>query len=235
MYYGNDDTGHIVSDFSSDVLPDEYADIYPSVASDSFLSGFDFGEQTFDSSISSFPDPETVSDSDAAVSFSLYAVDPDSFLDYDDLVSLLSEVTGYNVFPNTNAVKVFEYVLNGLDKNVGYFVLSGSDTYTTYLYYSEDYQLSGNSIQLSGDVVLCTYRQYRVNSSSPWQYTYTVSHVGSISVTPDTELVYTNLLEGYPDIIPYKSKESFSLLWSIPVILVCIALAARFAVRRGHV
>lgn len=196
MYYGVDENGDIIFSTSSDILPDNYQDIFP----------------------------ETVSGSDLDVSFDdpIYFDDPFGSFDEDHFIELLAAIPGYAVYPNTAAVSVFQDVLNGVSGRFGYIIISGSDTYTTYLYYSRFYYVSGSTVTLSSPVTRCTYYQYRPSSSSSFYYTYSVDIVGDISFTPTNQLVYTNLLEGYPDVVSYKSHESFYLLFLIALAVVFI-------------
>lgn len=220
MYYGNDENGNIIFSDQNSVLPEEYQTIFP--------------ENYSDISVSS-GDPQTSSSNSGSVQYNYYALSGGQNISYDDLAEVLANVPAYNVYPNVSAVNVFQQVLNGLTEDVGYFVISGSDTYSTYLYYSPDYTVSGNTIVLQGDVKQCFYHQYRPSSSSTWLYTYTVSDVGEQSVSVSNGLIYTNLIDGYPDLIPYKQKESYNLLFSIPVILIATFLINKFVVRRNYV
>lgn len=146
-------------------------------------------------------------------------------LSYDYLVDLFAYIPGYNVYPNTNAVNVFEYVVNSLDGHFGYVVLSGADTNSTYLYYSKDFEVIGNVIYLYAPVTFCNYYSYRPSSSSSYVYTYTVNTVSDVNFTLSNQLVYTNLMDGYPDLLPYKSNESYSFLIIIAfLVFMCFAL-----------
>lgn len=216
MYYGNDSEGNIVMSDSSDILPDEFQAVFPDSASDTVSAG-DF----------STPAPTDLTDS-------FIPVFPDDYVSYEDMVDLLALVPGYNVYPSAAAVSVFEDVLNGLPRNIGYVILSGSDTYSTYLYYSDKYSVSGSSVFLSSPVTFCTYYQYRPTTSSSWVYIYTVNTIGDTSFNISNQLVYTNLLEGYPDVLPYKQKETYSLFYIIAFSLLVLFLIFVIRVRGGR-
>lgn len=237
MYYGVDENGHIIADFSSDVLPSEYIDLYPDDARDLPVADLYGSDQEIVSQ-----DPGSVSSGDPLSGFypqqgvfTASANGVSGVISYDDFIDALAAVSSYNIYPPEAAVTCFVRTLNGVDRHVGYFVVSGPDTYSSYLYYSDNYSVSGSTITLSGDVTCAYYHQYRTTTSQPWQYTYTVSHPGTTSVTLGTNLVYTNLVEGYPDLIPYKSKESYTLLFMIPLLIVFLAISGYFAIRRNHV
>lgn len=232
MYYGVDENGNIISSESSEILPEEYQEVFPEVA----------------------PMPETVSQGDTPEYYPL----PDNFLDFmdsvssgdlvgqfadqlpstlsqDELIDLLAAIPGYSVFPNQTAVTVFTSVLNGLDKNVKYLIVSGSDTNYTYLYYGKNITLNGNVLVFNSPYTVCTYYQYRPSTSSAWQYLYTVSDrtSGSDTFTFNNTLVYTNIREGYPDVIPYKSRESYSFLFII-VLVACFVAFKTLTHRKGN-
>lgn len=153
--------------------------------------------------------------------------------DLDFFIDLLANIPSYNVYPNTNAVNVFSYVLNSVDGNIGYVLLSGSDTNSTYLYYSNDFIIDGNNITLLSPVTFCNYYSYRPTSSSNYIYTYNVSVIGDTSFNITNQLVYTNLLDGYPDLIPYKSRDSYSLIFIIALFLALLFFAIIKNTKRG--
>lgn len=231
MYYGIDDNGHIVSSGQDSVLPSEFTGLYPSDVSD--LSLTDGTDIAFSDSLEKAQD--TVSGSDVSPVVNNYTVTAGEEFDYEYMVDLLSNMPLYAVYPNVQAVDVFSDVLNGLDGDYGYIIYSGSDTYTTYLVYSEDYSVSGSTLSLTGNVTECRYYRYRPSNTQPWQYLYTVSGTGDQSFNLSNQLVYTNLVDGYPDVVPYKQKENFSLLFSIPLLIAVMLLMSLYAVRRNHV
>lgn len=237
MYYGVDDNGFIVASPENDVLDTSISDLYPESASDLPVSDMQKEANSFLPSVSSGDPvlPDTPQGDAPALLPEGVVYSVGNVVSYDDLIDALAAVTEYNVYPNANAVAVFTQVLNGVDEDVGYFILSGPDTYQTHLYYSPDFTVSGNTLTLTGSVTHCYYYQYRPSSSSAWQYTYQVNTVGDTSTTLGGHLVYTNMAEGYPDVIPYKSKESYHVLYSVPLLILFGFLAARFAIRRSHV
>lgn len=236
MYYYLDENGHISmtnsgSELPADVvvgspfdLPEDPRDL--PLASDEELEQRDeslsLGSPSFDASAGD------VSGGDVS---SVYVSEP---FDYDALYDGFRSsvdyalVNGFEIYPNEKAISVFEDVLNGLDGHWGYVALSGNDTYSTYLYASRSYDVSGSSVTLRGDVLRCYYHQFRNSSSQPWRYTYTVSHVGDQTFSPTSELVYTNLLDGYPDLVPYKSRETYLYLVFFLILVGLIVIYVRF-------
>lgn len=178
MYYGVDENGNIVVSESSSILPEQYQDIFPeniseylSVSSGDFSIVPDIGN-----SVIEFPDFDYVT--------------------YDDLVELLALIPGYNVYPNTAAVSVFDGVFRNMNSDIDYVVMSGSNSSSTFMYYSKDGSCSGNTIHLSAPVTSIAYQS--VSSSGSTQYRYSVSTIGDTDFNLSNYLVYTNLVEGYP-------------------------------------
>lgn len=198
MYYYTDENGNIVQtdDFSD--LPSEF-DIF------------------FDGTVSS-------GDVESGDVFITYNQVPE--FDYDSLYEVLASVPGYTIYPSNQAVSVLTDVLNGIDGKVAYVILSGSDTNDTSLYYSSDFSVSGHNITLFSPVTHCRYYSYRPSVNSSYIYTYTVNSLGDTSFYLTNQLVYTNVIDGYPDVIPFKSKESYSLYFVIALSLVILAVGA---------
>lgn len=157
---------------------------------------------------------------------------PDDYLTSDQLIEALAAIPSYNIFPNTQAVNVFSDVLDHLDYNPYYVIVSGSDSYYTHLYYSKEASVSGSTISLLGDVTHCQYYQYRPSSSSSWSYRYAVFHEGQVDVTLSTQLAYTNMIDGYPDVLPYKQKTTFSISVLIAILLLVLCIMFIFKNRR---
>lgn len=227
MYYGNDADGNIVMSTDSGILPDVYQDLFPSQAPDSVSDGDAFIDVTQSpDSGDGIPDSE---ENSSPVDFPSF-----DFVTYDDLIDLMAAIPGYNVYPNTSAVNVFSDVLNGVSGSVGYVILSGADTNSTYLYYSNKYSVSGKTVTLYSPVTYCNYYSYRPSSSSSYIYTYTVSTIGDTSFTFSNQLAYTNLLDGYPDVLPFKQKETYSLFFIIAFSLLVLFLIMVVRYRGGR-
>lgn len=213
MFYGNDDDGHIIFGDSLDVLPPEYQETFS-----------DFQIEDFESFISDQQPVGTVSGNDVIIE-NHYDVSYTEPIDYDYLYDLLANIPQYNVYPNATAVNIFTQVLNGLDGRYFYVISAGSTTSDTYLYYSKDYSVSGNTITLSAPVTVCRYYYY--TASSQTQYTYSVSTVNDVeTISLSNKLVYTNCMDGYPDVIPYKSKEVFSVSVSLVLLFGALLVAS---------
>lgn len=227
MYYGNDTDGNIIMSPDSSVLPDSFQDVFPSTApgyvSDGNATSDDIIGDDFPSGSS---DPQ---DGVPSLDFSSF-----NFVTYDDLIEVMAAIPGYNVYPNTSAVNVFSDVLNGVSGNVGYVILSGSDTNSTYLYYSNNYSVSGQTINLYSPVTFCNYYSYRPTTNSSYVYTYNVSTIGDTSFTFSNQLAYTNLLNGYPDVLPFKQKETYSLFFIIAFSLLVLFLIMVVRYRGGR-
>lgn len=162
---------------------------------------------------------------------------PQSETNYDDLIEALASVPSYNIYPNTTAVQVYELVLDSLDENVGYFIASGSSSSDVYLYYSEKYTVSGNTLTLQSPVTQCRYYTYRASSSSSTEYRYNVTTLSDISITLSNQLVYTNLKDGYPDVMSYKKNESYSMIVTCAICALICAVATvstRFVLKKGE-
>lgn len=222
MYYGNDSNGDIIFGEDSSVLPEEFQEVFPEYPPQADPVTSD----QFDGLMSYVSGGNLVDDITGSVVEALEIPEP---LSGDELYDLLALIPGYNVFPSTAAVSVFDKVLNGLDGKFKYLILSGSDSNYTYLYYGFDVSVSGATITFNAPYTICTYYQYRPNTNSAWQYYYTVEHknAGSDYFNITNQLVYTNVVEGYPDLVPYKSRETFSI--SI-IISICALLLALYSV-----
>lgn len=192
-------------DFDSSYFLDNYEEIPASEAgsyadlSDSY--GVLSGEEIQDDSV----DPDyDVPDIDNG-SVSALTTFNDNF---DDFIELYA--AQYNIYPNTSAVNVFDFVLDGLSYVPGYVILSGSDSSSAYLYYAEDYDVNGNQIVLYSPVTQCSY--YRSYVGSSYNYFYNVSSVGQQTFNVGNQLIYTNLVEGYPDVCPLPENSSLKNL-----------------------
>lgn len=209
MYYSTDQDGNIIFSNSSDILPDQYQEVFP-----------DFSDEIFSSDLDEFF--ESVSDGDAEIPSSSvnnqYFISASPEFDYDYLYDMLAAIPQYNLYPNATAVNIFTQVLNHLDHPVGYVITAGSSSADTYLYFSDSYEVSGSTITLKSPVTQCRYYYYTQNSTS--YYTYNVSTIGTDeTVSLSNRLVFTNLKDGYPDVIPYKQKESYSFLVSTALLV----------------
>lgn len=219
--YGVDSSGSIIFLDSLDDIHDQYGDIYDGFFdSDNFVPE-ESNSQTIPGDVSSdtsnlIPEEDNSLTIDDMFSVSSGDIPPEIHIDYsepidyDYLYDLLAAIPQYNLYPNATAVNIFTQVLNGLDKNVHYVISAGSISGDTYLYYSKDVNVSGNTITLKSPVTQCRYYYYTQNSTT--NYTYNVIVLNSDqTISLSNRLVYTNVVEGYPDVIPYKSKESFSI------------------------
>lgn len=149
-----------------------------------------------------------------------YTVEQNLDFDYETLVEQLERTALYTIYPNAQAVAVYRDVLNSYDGDFGYVLTSGTSSSDVYLYVSRDYTVSGSQIVLQYPVTVHRYYTYRPSSSSSTQYRYEVSrNVGQQSFNLGTTLVYTNLKDGYPDIMPYKRNFSYFSVYFIMFIL----------------
>lgn len=149
-----------------------------------------------------------------------YTIEQNLDFDYETLVEQLERTALYTIYPNAQAVAVYRDVLNSYDGDFGYVLTSGTSSSDVYLYVSRDYTVSGSQIVLQYPVTVHRYYTYRPSSSSSTQYRYQVSqNAGQQSFNLGTALVYTNLKDGYPDIMPYKRNFSYFSVYFIMFIL----------------
>lgn len=127
-------------------------------------------------------------------------VQPISVVDYDDLVEALASVSTPAIYPSSTAVQVFGYALDSYKDYRYYAIVPGSSASDVYMYTADDYTLSGSTVTLTGDVTAHRYYTYRPSTSSTTQYLYTVTSSPEVSFSLGSTLVYTNTVEGYPDI-----------------------------------
>lgn len=145
---------------------------------------------------------DSVSSGDSGIAYVPYsgpsASDIASEIDiitYDELIEALAAIPGYNSYPSTAAISVFDSVFVG-NSNIHYLCLA--DSTGTSMYYSDDFEISGATITLKAPVTHLEYYSIRVNNVT--NYYYTVSSEGDVSFTPTTQLVYTDLLTDYPSL-----------------------------------
>lgn len=229
MYYSIDENGHIIESETSDILSDIQQNLYPEFA----IETLPVPEVSVSSGDPVLPNDSESFFADVPITYSLTL--PDDYITYDDMIELLANQPVYTIYPNQNAVSVFSDVLNGLDRNVSYVIISGSDSNSAYMYYGDDFSISGKDWTISGNVTRVNYFRFRTNPSAAYEYAFYPESTGSVTFHVENELVYTNMVDGYPDIIPYKSRESYSLLFFIPLIFLFSAIFAAFMVRRNHV
>lgn len=200
------------------------------VTTDFSDSDFPLPEETFSPELPSAPEgyPPTGSGNDVSLPSDVppveqiinYTIEQNLDFDYETLVEQLERTALYTIYPNAQAVAVYRDVLNSYDGDFGYVLSSGTSSSDVYLYVSRDYTVSGSQIVLQYPVTVHHYYTYRPSSSSSTQYRYEVSqNVGQQFFNLNTALVYTNLKEGYPDILPYKRNFSYFSVYFIMFIL----------------
>lgn len=157
------------------------------------------------------------------VSGNTYVIDYSEPIDYDALAEIIDDslqrATLYQVYPSSAAIQVYRDVVQSIDGDFGYVVMANNSSNDVYLYFSKDYDVSGNKIYLHSPVTYCRYYTYRPSSSSSTQYLYQVSSTGNQTFDVSSQLVYTNLKEGYPDLLPYKRDFDY-----MSKILICICM-----------
>lgn len=235
MYYSVNENGELISSETSDILPEEYQEIFPSEAPKNDFEDKDNDNGSLTGSgnsvVISTPDGTIVANDGSDINVITPDIDYQQLgqavadsISYDDLIDALADVPSYTVYPNTSAVAVLEKVVDSIDGKFGYVVVSGSTNYETLLYYSRSYDVNGKNIVLHSPVTYCRYYQYRPSSSSNWIYTYTVNNVSEVSFALNNQLAYTNLIDGYPDLVPYKSKESYQLFYVLVIVIMFYVL-----------
>lgn len=215
MYYGIDDSGRLIGSTSNEVLPpdvrDNYPDSYDDVVPLSDTPAGNYSEGFLYQNVSS-GDPFIYTSTD----MSAYIAD------------VYATNSPGSMYPNSAAVQVFQNVLEGLDYEYYYTIYSGSDQNTAYLIYSSTGSSSGKTLNFTGDVTLCSYYRTRQPNSS-WLYEYSVQeNVGDQTVNIGNSLVYTNLIDGYPDIAPNPGFMSTSIIFGFIVIVIAILAACIF-------
>lgn len=250
MYYSVNENNELVSSESSDILPEEYQEIFPSEAPDFPVESDDYPWE--DSSVLTgsgngatinviVSDGTEVSGDGSSVNIVTPDIDYEQLgqvvadaIDYDSMIEAFADVPSYQVFPNTSAVSVMAEVVNSLSGKFGYVIVSGSSSSDVSLYYSKDYVVNNKNITLKSPVTHCRYYNYRPSSSSTSLYTYIVDDLGDTSFNATNQLMYTNLLEGYPDLVPYKqgAKYSFDFLQALALLMCAMAMVFTFKARK---
>lgn len=219
--YSTDEYGNIISEYDGDLSED----LSLSEFDDSDLDLSDSGDYITGIDVYDYNGNFVGNFTGSGNNLILPPSDNDNFLDFDSLAETLALVPEYTIYPSTEAVNVFSGVLNGLDYNFGYVILAGSDTNDMYLYYSKDFSVSGQIINLFSPVTRCRYYRYRPTSSSNYVYTYSVQEVDTSTFNLSNQLIYTNIIDGYPDLLPYKRNENFSLLFIMALSLLVLVFS----------
>lgn len=127
---------------------------------------------------------------------------------------------------SSTIVDLMERVVNSKPfcKYVAYRT-SYDDANAGTMVYGTRCQVSGSTITVTNGYLVEYYR-YRYNTSSNWQYRYTVTPVESYTVNYGSNtLLYTNCLSGYPTL-------GINYTWVlIAVIVLCVVI---FALRKGE-
>lgn len=169
----------------------------------------------------------SVSSGDVYVFNYTYPTVSSNSMSYDDYISAIADHPAYAIYPAEAAVRVFSDVIKGEPNHVFYVVLSGGQSSDAYLYYSDDFLLQGNTITLLDSVTVCRYYRYRYNGTSSYEYRYEVSSTSNVSFNLSNQLAYTNCVSGYPVLEDYKSRDSYSMLWIILVVLLILLYCIR--------
>lgn len=144
---------------------------------------------------------------------------------YDGLIDALASVSTPSIYPSTAAVTVFQYALQSYENYRYYAIIPGTSTSDVYLYTADDFSVSGSTVTLTGDVKVHRYYTYRPGSSSSTQYLYQVSSSGDVSFSLGSTLIYTNTMEGYPDIYPESEfKQPVYSRWLLIAVFVILVL-----------
>lgn len=209
-YYFINEEGNLDSSFSSEVLSDKDKSLYPDSSFDLPLLDALSDVSSGDSFIPSVIEQNVIVSND---------FDFDEFDSH--MFDLLAQVPAYDIYPSTAAIQVFQDVLLGLHNPVGYVIQASDTASDVTLYYSEDYDVSGTNIVLRNPVTACRYFTYRSNSTTYYRYTVTTLS-SDTSFSLGTQLVYTNLVEGYP------ALQRDSLQYDVPFYLFSLVLLVAF-------
>ena len=118
---------------------------------------------------------------------------------------------------SSSALDVFDRVVSGYSYDYYCAFRYDSDSYNALMYLSDDIQASGSSVLLEDPLCVRLYRTYN-NSTRAYDYHYSVSSPGDVSVSLSGSLMYyTNCVEGYPVLGGLPSPGGYSpqsiILW----------------------
>lgn len=245
MYYLDED-GNIVYTEDISELPEDTKNLYEGNYPDNMYDSEELPSDSFSEPTEEFVVPDgfkAVVDSNGDIVlvptttmdnfFQQEYTEPVTPMTVDEMADVFANTPIYTIYPDSNSVNVFGSVLNGLDYTPYYYMVADSESSHVLLYFSKSGSVSGNTLHLDSPVTFCNYFRYRPASNTSWQYKYTVSTVSSMDVTLTQQLCYTNMIDGYPDLIPYKQKESYSFLFAL-VLMVSVLLFAGLKFRSSH-
>lgn len=218
MYYWVDENGKLIESQSSDIIDDDILkDSIPSVAPGAIE------DDLYSEFIDSISDSDLQSGSGllpGSENLLLFELPDYDFLTYDELIDALSLVPGYNIYPNTAAINVFDGVFRGLGNSYMYVIMSGPDTSSTYMYYSKQYTKNNNQITLLSPVTQLSYYSQRIGTTT--NYYYTVNNLGDTSFNLSNQLVYTNLDSNYPNLPSDNRMSSFAFSFTDYVYIILL-------------
>lgn len=179
-----DDNGRIVSD-----MPETYG----TVSGGDALSGYDFSES---SSAPGDQDADQIVDQDHLQHDLLSSpLLMDIQEDIARIVNAQASTVGYL---SSSALDTFDRVVSGFGYDYYCAFRTDSDSYNATMYLADKCRDSGNSFVLEDSLMVRLYRTYN-NSAREYQYHYSVTSVGDVSISLGSNLMYyTNCREGYP-------------------------------------
>lgn len=135
-----------------------------------------------------------------------------------------------NQYVSAEHRNIFMAILQEAPLRTKYIAFRGTDDSSeSYLVYSNDLHLSGSAF-VGTDVTICRLYRYRVNSSSSYDYRYSIGHQANYSLPfSSTVLLYTNILSGYPTLRDFQGEIRNICFALIAVFLLFFAL-----IRRKH-
>ncbi|MCI9277774.1 MAG: hypothetical protein HFH90_08825 [Lachnospiraceae bacterium] len=133
------------------------------------------------------------------------------------LERLIQDQASSSGYLSSSALDVFDRVVSGYSYDYYCAFRYDSDSYNALMYLSDDIQVSGSSVLLEDPLCVRLYRVYN-NSTRAYDYHYSVSSPGDVSVSLSGSLMYyTNCVEGYPVLGGLPSPGGYSpqsiILW----------------------
>lgn len=115
-----------------------------------------------------------------------------------DVERLLYEQASSSGYLSSSALDVFDRVVGGHGYDYYCAFRYDADSYNALMYLSDSVSSSGSSVVLEDSVSVRLYRTYN-SSTRVYDYHYSVSSAGDVSVSLSGDLMYyTNCADGYP-------------------------------------
>lgn len=146
-----------------------------------------------------------------------------------DAVELLAEnsstVTGTM---NSSVLDLMDRIINGYPGTYSYagFRVDSDDAYRATLYIASDSIVNGNTVTFSDDCVSINFYRFQQTGYSSYVYYVVDSSPGASVDVSSRTIVYTNALEGYPE-LGSISRFPVSYIWVIVIAIFGSVLLTR--------